>query len=664
MGTFIKALRGGVIASPLRADFDLRVWCNAGQPKAASDVADLQLLLAGVLFHRKLRQVWERFEQLDLTGLPSEKLRQAYVAVANRDFATIKGKSDKKVAEFVQRTPTYAEEIISLKVGPAVNGLEYAAYDLVGASVDGLHMPLRKSYERRAGKTEKLDVRELCRAIALGQLQWCVASIWEECVWCDWEMASHGDYIIALPRNEEQARARAIGHARTNVLAFVMTQHAFNLWRQMSDATRRDINSERRTVQVNGTGRRMELRVVPANTNPAVPLRSFVLRTIASEIYFQDIFTSQLPKLNGVTVGLLLSAWEVLHSLGEALSAKMPQESAISTLADLWQFAPRIPRAKLYRLLAQALELKFEIARRIIDFLIFSPSQQEEIWARPFIALDDQLVTPVVACLTNPNPLRMVEKWMKLGGIDLQQRGEAFEEHAREQLAEALSASSILKGGVCPHRYKLKRRADNPGDIDLILWFGNTVLIGEVKCTLFPARASEFHNYFTTLERAGRQISRKAAAFKSGTDQFWRQIAKSPPPAETRVVPFVLTNLCFGVGMRFSGVPAVDLLILERFVGDGFLERFVMFEPDGKHTAGETLKFYSSAEEAEQAVERYLCDPPQLEHFRTGLHRVTNVLPTVGAHDVGWVVAEYDVEMRHDKLVSLRTACIEDAQSA
>ena len=540
-------------------------------------MADLQLILAGVFFEQKLRQLWERFDKLQLSQLAPETLRQAYVAVANRDFATLRGKSESKLAEFAQHEFSFVEEIISMKVGGSLTGREYAVDDLLGAAVDGLNMPLRKSYVARGGTTRKFNLTDLGRAIALGQLHWLVASIWEDCVWSDLEMGAHDDRIVAFPRNNEQARTRAIGHARTTVLAAVMTQHAFNLWRRMPDAMRRDINSARRNVQVKGTGRRMELRAVPAETDPQVPLRSFVLRTIASELYFRDIFASPLPKLNGITVGLLLSAWEVLHSLGEALSVGMPRESEVTELADLWQFAPRIPRTKLYRLLAEALDVKREIARGIIDFLTFSASQQEEIWARPFIQLDEEMVTPVLVCLTDPNPLRSLERWIKLGGFDLQQRGDAFEDHAREHVAQTLRDSQHLQGGVCPHRYKLKRGADDPGDIDLIIWFGSTILLGEAKCTLFPARASEFHNYFATLERAGRQISRKAAALKIQTDDFWREVAKTPPPAETRIVPFVLTNLSFGVGMRFSGVPAVDLLILERFLGDGFLERFRCF---------------------------------------------------------------------------------------
>ena len=664
MGTFIKALRKGTVASPLRADFDIAAWFGAGQPADGVDLPDLQLVLAGVLFDQKLHQLWARFERLQLRHLPPHTLRQAYVAVANRNSATLSGKADVKLAALGQQPSVYMEEIVSMKVAGSLIGGEHAVDDLLGVTVDGLHMPLRKTYDTDGRKTAKFELRDLGQAIALGQLHWSVAAVWEDCVWSDWELGSHNDRIIAFPRNKDQADARAVGHARMSVLASVMTTHAFNLWRRMPDAIRREISAARRGVQVHGSGRRMELRPIPVEPDPQVPLRSFVLRTIASEIYFQDIFAGPLPRLSGVSVGLLFSAWEVLHSLGEAVAAKMPRSGGISSLADLWQFAPRIPRAKLYRLLVEALGVRLEVARRIIDFLTFSASQQEEIWARPLIALDEEMVTPVVACLTDPNPLRMVEKWMKLGGVDLQQRGDAFEEHAREHLAVALSESSMLKGGVCRHRYNLERRESDPGDIDLIIWFGSTVLVGEAKCTLYPARASEFHNYFRTLEGAARQASRKAAGFKTQANEFWQRIAKVPPPEETRVVPFVLTNLSFGVGMSFSDVPVVDLLILERFLGDGFLERFVQFEPSGKHKAGQTLKFYNSAQEAEDVVTRYLMDPPQLEHFRAGVRRVANLVPAVGAQDVGWAVVDYDVKMEHDQLDAFRRGAIEDAKTA
>jgi hypothetical protein len=373
-------------------------------------------------------------------------------------------------------------------------------------------------------------------------------------------------------------------------------------------------------------------------------------------MYFQGLFECPLPNVQGITLGVLVSAWEVLYSLGQALLAQMPTASTIRDVRDLWQFAPRIPRAQLCALLVDAVGIHPTIARALIDFLTFSESQSDEVWARPLVQLDNETVTPVLTCLIQPNPLRMVEKWMKFGGLELQGRGEKFEQHAREQLTETLAESRLLKdAGICPHRYRFKGLADNPGDIDLLIWFGDTVLVGEAKCSLFPARASEFHNYFATLERAANQVRRKASAFDSQADRFWRDVAKRSAPEKTNVVPFILTNLCVGVGLKFADVPVTDILILERFLGDGFLKRFVIFDPNKMcYTGGEKLELYNTSQEAEKIIAAYLSDPPQLQHFRDAVTPVKTVVPAIDEKDSHWVLVDYDVDIEAERLEKFR----------
>lgn len=654
MGKFLKSVRRGDVMSPLRLGFDLKTWLEEGQKRAEGDLTDLQLALSGILFDKKLKRVWERFSNLTLDKYSGVHLRRAYVALANRDFATLRGKMESKLQEFAAQTTPYVEEMLSTKVNGALNGCDYSIDDLITSGVDGLHMPLRKTFAA-AGRDSKLDLEDLRQAILLGQIQWFVTTVWEDCVWSGFRVGIHEGAIVSVPDDSERARALAVGYARYVARVSEMTQHGFNVWRNMPSHLRALINRRRRVVRVSGSGSRMKFDADIAEIDPHVPIQSFTLRMVATELYFEDLFQCQLPKLKGVTPDLLLSAWELLYSLSEALVSEMSNESSITNPRDLLQFAPAIPRTKLCDLLAKGLEIPFRLAKDIIEFLTFSEQHSDELWARPFVELDGSTLVPVLTCLHSPNSLRMIEKWMKYGGLNLQERGEAFEVHVRKQVKQTLGTSRLIKSaGVCEHRYKLKFEGDNPGDIDLIIWFGSTILIGEVKCNLFPAKASEFYNYFGDLEKAGQQIARKAIAFGGQTENFWRRIAKCEPPSETKVVPFILSNLPLGVGLRFSDVPVTDLLILERFFGDGFLERFVVFDPKLGNQGGQKLAFYATAAEAERVVDTYLSDPPQLHHFTEGLAPVQNVLPSVDEDDAPWAVFDYEVQFDRAKIDSLR----------
>lgn len=647
MGNFSKAVRTGKLMSPFRLGFDFNVWIERSRAMGSGDQTDLDLVLLGLALHVKLTRFWQRFGELRLDRLPGEKLRRAFVAMVNRDFATLGGKIEETIKAFSKKERLFLEELHSAKVSGALSGGEYSVDDLAASGVDGLLLPLRKTFESAPDASHELELSAPHGAVLLGQVHSLMLGIWEDCLWSHHRLWSNDGKFCLIPADLDRARARAVGYARLLALHSQMNQWGIHLWKRMTDAQRRAITTNRYDVKLSGSGEKLRIRLTPAALNPKFPSLSFALRLVASELYFRELFEMELPKLPGVTPAQLLSAWEILFGIAGAIAKRLPTASAIKQVQDLWQFAPVLPVRVLIQAIAEGLGISVELSRSIINFLTFSAEQQDELWVRPFVKLDEENVTPVLTCLRAPNPLRMVEKWMKYGKLELQSKGGAFERHAREQLIVGMRSSRLLRnGGVCPHAYALPLRGDdNPGDIDLIIWFGDTVLLGEVKCNLFPAHASEFHNYFGVLEKAGAQILRKAQAFQLDSDRFWREIAKRQPPAHTQVVPLILSNLPLGAGLKFYGVPVTDLLILQRFLDEGLLRRFVKFEPNAEPRGETETHFYRSPEEAEKVIASYLARPPQLEHFEAGVVPVRNLLPPLDEKDEAWPIVDYEVQL-------------------
>jgi hypothetical protein len=158
-----------------------------------------------------------------------------------------------------------------------------------------------------------------------------------------------------------------------------------------------------------------------------------------------------------------------------------------------------------------------------------------------------------------------------------------------------------------------------------------------------------------TLEKAGDQIKRKANVFASQTDRFWADTARKTAPDQTQIIPFVLTNLCVGVGLDAAGVPVTDIYVLERFLSEGGVDQFVTLDPETKDfTVGQKLEFYQTAQDAEKVLKEYLTDPPQLRHFRAGLKQVSNIIPSFDEKDVPWFVVDYDVQLDRNTMDRFR----------
>src|SRR5262249_16854189 len=148
-------------------------------------------------------------------------------------------------------------------------------------------------------------------------------------------------------------------------------------------------------------------------------------------------------------------------------------------------FAPIFNRSEIVDVVAQCSAVSIPVATAIVDALTLTGTPREEIWFRPFVPLDGNKLTFVVAALRFPNVLRSIEEWLGFGGLDLGARGALFEQYLRKAVADDSRVPSVY---VHPEPVAT---TDAVGDIDLWIEFGATVILGEAKCSLFPASPVE-----------------------------------------------------------------------------------------------------------------------------------------------------------------------------
>ncbi|MEZ5386341.1 MAG: hypothetical protein R3F13_12575 [Prosthecobacter sp.] len=555
-------------------------------------------------------------------------------------------KIEPEIKEEASKKPMLGLEVLSHKIELPFDGSRCSPDDLLTAGVDGVQGPLKLIFEGGRPTGEKPDIHTIQRLAILGQVHSMIVTLWEDCLWNGYRFHAHPEGFAFHPPTTERQAARASGVARMMAHQMEMTLHGRNLWNSMPLHLRNHFVSQRVSVNATGSGDRFRYKIGPAPNNPAEPIRSFTARVIASEIYLRELLEEPIPMMAPITPNILLSAWEVFHELGRSLTSGLPQNTGVENPEELFRFAPLIPRSKLTRLLTESLGLEYMEANRIVRFMTFSKNQSDELWARPFVEIDDRMVAPILVCLCDPNPLRMLERWMKHGGVNLQSRGPRFEIQTRTQLADAIHASKKLKNaGVLPHSFDFPDRVASVGDIDVVIWFGATVLIGEIKCNLFPAAPKELNSYFADLEYAADQIMRKKNAFEQNTADFWKKHAKQAEPSETKIIPFVITNLPIGVGYSFNSVPVVDLLILERFLEQGEASILGAFSGTGAANPVHSVTLYNTQEEAECVIQDYLENPPQLRLFKNGLSPRVTLIPTLTTDDRRWLVCDMDTDI-------------------
>jgi hypothetical protein len=188
---------------------------------------------------------------------------------------------------------------------------------------------------------------------------------------------------------------------------------------------------------------------------------------------------------------------------------------------------------------------------------------------------------------------------------------------------------------------------EGPEQIDITIWLGRTLLVGEAKCMLYPGSAYEDYQYHETIQKAAKQASRKATRVRNNLPLVRELIQKytSDVPSLERVLPIVLVNTSLGVGVPVNDVPVVDLRLLCSYFDPGYIDHFVRVEADGSRSSGARETFYATREEAEEHLSPYLDTPPQLRNYFKFLTRTIHPYPSLTASEKPMASAHFEVAL-------------------
>lgn len=200
---------------------------------------------------------------------------------------------------------------------------------------------------------------------------------------------------------------------------------------------------------------------------------------------------------------------------------------------------------------------------------------------------------------------------MRIGGFDLERRGPVFEQFVRAELGSMKRLRNFV---VHPNPLIITVNSQTE-EVDVLARLGRTVIVGEVKCSVFPSEPWEVHNYYEVLKAAAEQAQRKTILAASGLPELRKLPGFANLPEDAIFLPLVITNLTLGSGHQFSGVPVSDMLILRRYFEEGHLETFGYIDSQGNRIVGKDVQFYSDEDDAEAQLKMYFHNPPQVTIF-------------------------------------------------
>ncbi|MEY4530159.1 MAG: hypothetical protein RLZZ156_880 [Deinococcota bacterium] len=343
---------------------------------------------------------------------------------------------------------------------------------------------------------------------------------------------------------------------------------------------------------------------------------SSAVNTVSAKIwlqvgYYRFLLDEPLPNFSGFTLKQIILGWQLLQSLAVVVfdSFTLSEQDNIKHLLN---FAPRIARGGLVNAFARALVLDSQRAEELMNVFVFGRVHNQEVWLQPLVPYKDDFCL-VIPSIHSVHLHRIVEGWMRQGGLDLDRRGPEFENFCLKEIVIAVEESPIKESiQILGKSINFTPPDERSEEIDIVVIVADTILLIEAKCILWPDESLQFANYRDTVEAAVVQITRKRDAVTRNRDSFSKRIKDLgyKAPENFTVACCVLTNSAILSGFPIATVPIIDLSILNAF----FKNEHIKFELRhlGESIQKHSITFYINAKEAGDTLNTYLTHPPQL----------------------------------------------------
>lgn len=627
---FRRATQEGAnrLLHPTARAYSASLWRDALNSLPSPSVRDRDLATAAIWFGGQMESLRATFETRLFEGLSRRQAIILSIAQTNREFRVLVRKAARAVRKSGSRDAFHVNHASESVVRGATAGNRHTIDDLGDALVDTLPHLLDRAVDRPLIGTSRGDVfQKGVTAVQVLSIEHSIRTLWQQALWEGWRLGRKDDAIHFAPVNQNLEVMWNAWHWRHR--AFMNSRAIMQLAGRQSDLQagikpQRFLQSTVVKIERRPGQRRRFVIGPPLPTSPNQS-HYWTEHTILESSYVGMFLDAPLPKVGdgSLSCRILQRAWCVLRDIAHLLEAELPKPRILD-LAAAEEYALLVKRGEIANALEVCCQLSSAQSSAILDFFTCSASDRRSlfskgVWSMPLVSLaDEDRLAIVLSPLHTGAPIRKIELWLERGGLSDQlagaNRGSRYEAMLRERIDKKLKANPIFQGLRAAS--SLPRRTESSEQIDLLIVFGTTLIVAEVKCLLAPAESIERYRYLRKLKGASEQAVRKAKWIGANRAQLIDAIRMTEDEiSRLRIIPLVVVNQGFGVGWRGADCLIIDAHFLGLYLADGsYLAQAAVQGKTGESATAARI-LYSTQSEAEFQLESIISDPPVLRRF-------------------------------------------------
>ncbi|MCK0105643.1 hypothetical protein DOQ08_00985 [Marinobacter litoralis] len=285
---------------------------------------------------------------------------------------------------------------------------------------------------------------------------------------------------------------------------------------------------------------------------------------------------------------------------------------------DLSRFNFEVDIGKLAQVVSTCVGFPKNKTKKILEFLHFDFGSDYDLWSNPFIKKNDSKSFVLIAPFMEAVLSRNAEFWLRQLNISLSNKGDGFEEYIRNRINKSIE-NSPLSATSFQVPEKMIRFSGQFEEIDSLVLIGNRALVIEIKNIVAVDSPVSFGTASRRIKEGVEQAKRKSEFIKNNRHEFVSRYNLDIEADELETVPLVFVSNFICAGCVIDGVSITDQLIFEAF----FIKKGLI--PILSHDAGTSIshkvevEIYKSSSDAQDKIEKYLSNPPQLRLMKDAL---------------------------------------------
>lgn len=620
--------RKGEISSPTSKSFDGQKWIDACDRLENPQPDDAYVLQAAVLIGTNMS-----YASLLTDGkLNFEMSRQTsfMAAVANLNYqnAIIQQKGQSAVKRELKAGVASLDKLASLPIQSGFQNLSPG--DLVDSSVDATDVWLKKCCTNNRTVDGKLNYNEVIEiTFKYCSIEKGYSLLWQQTIWNNWIVLDRDGVMLFAPKDIDFEKLRLAWGFRHSSKFHQSPVLSIQDWKwKMSDEERRALR--RKTV--------ISAKKLPGKSTEYIFGYHAVSKDTADKLYltlnalqtsYLKIFMDEVLPEAGVDLKTAIHAIVIMDDLSGML---LPKASRIP-LTDqraISKWSLSISKRDVLNIFRNCLSVTEEAAESLVKFLSWDVNCYKGLWGAPLIPISNGdrfcIAQPVVS---SPNMMRMAEIMMKKGGLTDEvvdnARGKPFEKHVRLEMQKAIGKNKIMHNSRCAIN-GIKRRGEKE-EIDLLFTIGNTLVVAEVKCWMFPSDPIEYSNRMKAIKKATAQAVKKKKWVEDNLKEVEKILGLEQNNIESYTVqPLVVQNQSYGSSLVVDDIVVTDFDFLRLYMATPRYTKGGALASDGRESFFfETL--YRDIKEAEDKFISTLKNPPVIERFIKRIEWGSNVFP-------------------------------------